>query len=95
MRPCIECGAPTPKARCLAHQLPDVANPKYSDPEYRRNRRTLMAPGTRCKVYGCVHMADEVHHILPLREGGTNDIRNLMPVCRHHHVRLGDMRWTS
>lgn len=40
--------------------------------------------------------ATEVHHILPLRRGGTNDFNNLMSLCKPCHssisARDGD-RW--
>lgn len=28
----------------------------------------------------------QVHHILPLSQGGTNDMNNLVTLCRYHHT---------
>ena len=30
----------------------------------------------------------EVHHIIPLRDGGTNDINNLMALCKSCHSEI-------
>lgn len=38
-----------------------------------------------CKKQGKVTAAQEVHHILPLSRGGTNDIENLMSLCTSCH----------
>jgi len=32
--------------------------------------------------------AEEVHHILPLANGGTNDERNLMALCKSCHSKI-------
>lgn len=36
---------------------------------------------------------DEVrfHHVIPLSEGGSNDLENFAPICRNHHRRLGTL----
>ena len=48
----------------------------------------------RCLKEGRLTPMEEVHHILPLNRGGTNDESNLMSVCHscHEriHVELGD-----
>lgn len=47
-------------------------------------------------IEGKATVATMVHHIRPLREGGTNDEENLMALCNACHSRLharrGD-RW--
>lgn len=49
-----------------------------------------------CKRKGKLTRAQEVHHILPLAQGGTHDESNLMSVCKPCHssitARDGD-RW--
>ena len=49
-----------------------------------------------CKREGKLTVATEVHHVLPLGHGGTNDEGNLMPLCKPCHsritVEMGD-RW--
>ncbi len=48
----------------------------------------------RCLKEGMVTLMEEVHHILPVNRGGTNDASNLMSLCRscHNkiHIELGD-----
>ena len=49
-----------------------------------------------CMKYGRYTKATQVHHVLPLSEGGTSDEKNLMSVCNECHARIhatrGD-RW--
>lgn len=49
-----------------------------------------------CKKRGIHTSTQEVHHIIPLAEGGSNDWDNLMSLCKSCHSRLhvnrGD-RW--
>ena len=39
----------------------------------------------QCKCGGRLTPAEEVHHILPLANGGTNDVGNLMALCKSCH----------
>ena len=41
-----------------------------------------------CKRAGKLTPAEEVHHILPLSCGGTNDVKNLMALCKACHSRI-------
>lgn len=42
----------------------------------------------QCRQSGRYTAATEVHHIKPLSEGGTNDERNLMALCKACHSRI-------
>ena len=48
----------------------------------------------RCLSEGRMTPVDEVHHIVPIKKGGTNSEDNLMSLCRscHNkiHVEMGD-----
>lgn len=39
-----------------------------------------------CRAEGRLVVADVTHHVVPLSEGGSNTARNLVPLCRDHHV---------
>ena len=41
-----------------------------------------------CEKEGRLTLAEEVHHILPLTDGGTHDERNLMALCKSCHSRI-------
>lgn len=49
-----------------------------------------------CFKEGIITPVEHVHHIIPLREGGTNDDDNLMSLCKSchskEHAKRGD-RW--
>jgi 5-methylcytosine-specific restriction endonuclease McrA len=40
-----------------------------------------------CAVCGA-KVGLELHHIMPLAMGGTNDIENMMVLCHEHHVQI-------
>lgn len=61
------------------------------DRTYWLNREALLARRPLCELCrqeGRVTLAEQVHHRRPLAHGGTNDLANLMPICREHHERL-------
>ena len=74
-----------------------------------QDRRTVQAIYQRCVFPGCRMPAgdDDLDHRQPHREGGPTAVRNLAPLCRHHHttrhrygwtyerLRNGDHRWRS
>jgi predicted restriction endonuclease len=43
--------------------------------------------GVRCQVWGAAQL--EAHHVVGLRQGGSNDPANGLALCRRHH-RLAD-----
>ena len=42
----------------------------------------------QCKSEGRLTAAEEVHHILPLANGGANDESNLMALCKSCHSKI-------
>ena len=53
----------------------------------RIRRQALDRDGWRCQAPDCGRAgALEVHHVLELAEGGTNDIGNLRTMCRTCHI---------
>lgn len=49
-----------------------------------------------CFKDGKMVLAEEVHHILPVSRGGTNEVSNLMALCQSchtkKHIQLGDRK---
>ena len=64
-------------------------------------RRRYIAEHPLCEVCrreGRITAAQEVHHIIPLAEGGTHDEDNLMALCKSCHSRITALeggRWGS
>ena len=44
-------------------------------------RRILLRDGYTCRCCGIVRVDNEVDHIIPLEQGGTNDDDNLQVLC--------------
>ncbi|MBR1810140.1 MAG: HNH endonuclease [Clostridia bacterium] len=102
-RPCSwpGCGNLTDGQYCSLHETqarrrydryersPDV-NRKYGRVWKRiRDRYAAEHPlCERCLAEGRMTPVDEVHHILPVTQGGTHDRGNLMSLCRSCHNKI-------
>lgn len=110
-KPCRYPGCPrlTTQTYCDVHakQVSSYYNrcqrPRRSRTRYHhgwariRQRYLLRHPFCEmCRSQGCLTPATEVHHVLPLDHGGTNDSKNLMALCKPCHSRITaqmDDRW--
>ena len=110
-RPCSYPGCPrlTEGRYCEEHQkLTDKNYNKYErntvhKKRYGRAWRFIRAAYAKahplceqCLAEGRYVATEQIHHKLPLSQGGTNDVSNLMALCRSCHSRIhakmGD-RW--
>lgn len=88
------------RGRCRAHQIKRETEKAQAARLYDDHRGSSAARGygyawqqLRAHVLsvepicrGCrARRATEVDHIIPLRRGGTHDLPNLQPLCRHCH----------
>lgn len=102
-RPCSQPGCPelTHRRYCEKHAKQEARRyERYMrDPETRkrygrkwmriRDRYISEHPlCERCEKHGKLIPAKEVHHIIPLSEGGTNDESNLMALCTSCHSEI-------
>ena len=76
------------------HELPgqeeNYGQGRGGRPWRRKRARVLARDGYQCqcadcKATGAVTLADEVDHIVPRAEGGTDDESNLQAINREHH----------
>lgn len=51
--------------------------------EFKQARREMIERRTKC--HECEDYATELHHIIAVEDGGTDDIENLMPLCKECH----------
>jgi 5-methylcytosine-specific restriction protein A len=110
-KPCGYPGCPelTDKRYCSTHQRlsnkhynkymrDPVSNKRYGRAWKRIRDRYIKAHPLceACKRQGRLTPVEEVHHIKPLSQGGSNDFSNLMSLCKSCHSSItakdGD-RW--
>ena len=51
--------------------------------EFKKARREMIERKTKC--HECENLASELHHIIAVEDGGTDEIENLMPLCEECH----------
>lgn len=51
--------------------------------KFKKARHDMMERKTKC--HECENYATELHHIIAIEDGGTDDIENLMPLCKECH----------
>jgi 5-methylcytosine-specific restriction endonuclease McrA len=75
---CIECGRPSTGSRCDEHQIRRTLSPAMK-------RRIKRRDGWRCTECGST-VDLEVHHRIPLADGGTDRRSNLVTLCATCHL---------
>ena len=112
-KPCVHPGCPklTDERFCEEHQKEESRRyEKYDrDPAVRRRygrvwkriRDSYVKKHPfceKCLEEGVLVVVEEVHHIIPLAEGGTHERDNLIALCKSCHARIhasrGD-RWIT
>lgn len=51
--------------------------------KFKKARHEMIERKTKC--HECEDYATELHHIVAVEDGGTDDIENLMPLCKKCH----------
>lgn len=64
---------------------------EYDRPQYRKNRRLILAGKPICNLCRLV-TATTAHHVIPVSKGGTSELGNLVPACETCNKRLGNKR---
>jgi 5-methylcytosine-specific restriction protein A len=55
--------------------------------QWQALRNSILTERPVCESPGCDRPALDLHHIVPRRQGGTDDVSNLQGLCRAHHNR--------
>lgn len=77
--------AATPQARERKRAHTKASNEKYGNPVYKANRKAcLERDGNRCVVCGTEN-ALTAHHRIPIWDGGTHALSNLITLCNLHN----------
>jgi 5-methylcytosine-specific restriction protein A len=75
-------------APCHAERRARVKRPRGRAGAAQRQRRLATEPFCRdCAAEGYQRPADEIDHIVPLAEGGTDSDDNVRSLCRYCHAR--------
>jgi len=91
---CKHPGCPelTDKSYCDKHKgLHKRSTSKQYNSRWKKIRKKFLMINPICK--SCYNKnkitpAVDVHHIITLRDGGTNDFDNLMPLCHSCHSKI-------
>lgn len=74
---------PKPRPRLLDQY--DAENVKAALWKLRKKQVTARDGSRMCVVPGCKAFGFDPHHLLMRSKGGTDDLHNLVWVCRVHH----------
>lgn len=92
-RICSVPGCPNPAwgaGRCDQHALPPAPDPRASahargyDHEFQTIRAEIFSENPICQNCGR-WPAEELHHLVPIADGGDHSRENLIPLCRICH----------
>lgn len=79
------------------HRRDPRINARY-DERWRRVRALYISAHPLCEEcgkHGKLTPSQEVHHILPLADGGTHDETNLMALCKSCHSKITTGTWSK
>jgi len=88
---CNDCPNLTNKKYCDKHKHLNRKKSKHYNSNWRRIRNNFLKINPFCKECyknNKLTPANEVHHIIPVYEGGTNDYENLMALCKSCHSKI-------
>ena len=93
LKPCYCNGCPelTSKKYCDNHKHLNRKKSKHYNSHWRRIRSNFLKINPFCKECyknNKLTAANEVHHIIPVYEGGTDDYDNLMALCKSCHSKI-------
>lgn len=106
-KPCSVCGTPSYGPRCPKHaeafakthvKSPDNSQIHKSGGGWARTRKAQLRRQPLCELClseGLTTQAQEIDHIIPRGQGGTDKPANLRSVCTRHHILLHKPKYRS
>ena len=84
---CSTCGPAYEREKSRRRRATSTATRVRDSRAWQRLRETVRARDGGCtqRHNGSCYGRLEVHHIRPLEQGGTNELTNLVTLCRAHH----------
>ncbi len=80
LKPCLECGVPSAGSRCSAHTYRNGSTRSW------RTTRAKILERDEHRCQQCGRPGDEVDHITPLVDGGSDRETNLRTLCHDCHA---------
>jgi len=80
-----------PKHQALMNTQRDKSERKHYGRQWEKIRMLFLAKNplcVHCQQAGRLSPATEVHHIIPVSQGGTDAEENLMALCKSCHSRI-------
>jgi len=72
----------------------EAARGQRSDPAYhtqwwrKRSKECLERDNYKCAARNCPERASEADHIVPRKDGGSDELSNLRSLCKFHHAQV-------
>lgn len=71
------------KINVMLASTKNMCESQYKDSKAKKECRQLA--NNTCEFCGATHVRVEAHHVIPAKDGGTNDLTNLVCLCKSCH----------
>jgi 5-methylcytosine-specific restriction endonuclease McrA len=72
----------------IRHPIRKVKDQAVRREQQRKMQLAWVRDGGMCQVPGCTAVGHDVHHIVHRSQGGSDELDNLVTLCRYCHDRV-------